>query len=225
MANPKSRKRRKKIIFAVILAVLGVLILMAVFRKKSVVYSVQEDKVVRRNLTEVVTASGKIQPVLQVKISPEVSGEIIELPVKEGDLVKKGDLLVTIRPDNYIAARDSSFANYRYALANSNTAAANLEKAQIDFDRNNALFKGKLISDSDFLTAKTTLDVAKASLAGATEQVGMAYASLQSSESDLSKTKIFSPLDGKISKLNSQLGERVVGTAMMAGTEIMTVAD
>ena len=225
MANPKSRKRRKKIIFTVILVVLGALVLTAVFRKKGVVYSVQEDKVTRRNLTEIVTASGKIQPVLQVKISPEVSGEIIELPVKEGDQVKKGDLLVNIRPDNYIAARDSSFANYRYALANSNTAAANLEKAQIDYDRNNALYKGKLISDSDYLTAKTTLDVAKASLAGATEQVGMAYASLQSSESDLSKTKIFSPLDGRISKLNSQLGERVVGTAMMAGTEIMTVAD
>jgi HlyD family secretion protein len=225
MANPKSRKRRKRIIFTVILTVIGVLVLLAVFRKKDVVYSVQEDKVVRRNLTEVVTASGKIQPVLQVKISPEVSGEIIELPVKEGDLVKKGDLLVSIRPDNYIAARDSSYANYRYALANSNTSAANLEKAQIDYDRNNALYKNKLISDSDFLTAKTTLDVAKASLAGATEQVGMAYASLQNSESDLSKTKIFSPLDGRVSKLNSQLGERVVGTAMMAGTEIMTVAD
>jgi HlyD family secretion protein len=225
MANPKSRKRRKRIIFTVILAVVGALVLLAVFRKKGVVYTIQEDKVVRRNLTEIVTSSGKIQPVVQVNISPEVSGEIIELPVKEGDTVKKGDLLVSIRPDNYIAAKDSSFANYRYALANSNTAAANLEKAQIDFDRNDALFKEKLISDSDYLTAKTTLDVAKASLAGATEQVGMAYASLQSSESDLSKTKIFSPLDGTISKLNSQLGERVVGTAMMAGTEIMTVAD
>jgi HlyD family secretion protein len=225
MANPKSRKRRKRILFAVIIVVVGALGLLAIFRKKSVVYTVQEDKVTRRNLTEIVTSSGKIQPVLQVKISPEVSGEIIELPVKEGDTVKKGDLLVHIRPDNYIAARDSSFANYRYAMANSNTAAANLEKAQIDFDRNNALYNGKLISDSDFLTAKTTLDVAKASLAGATEQVGMAYASLQSSESDLSKTKIFSPLDGTVSQLNSQLGERVVGTAMMAGTEIMTVAD
>jgi len=225
MANPKSRKRRKKIIFGLIIAAVGALALVAVFRKKGVVYTVQEDKVVRRNLTEIVTASGKIQPVLQVKISPEVSGEIIELPIKEGDVVKKGDLLVHIRPDNYIAARDSSFANYKYALANSNTAAANLEKAQIDFDRNDALFKHQLISDSDFLTAKTTLDVARASLAGSTEQVGMAYASLQSAESDLSKTKIFSPLDGTVSKLNSQLGERVVGTAMMAGTEIMTVAD
>ena len=225
MANPKSKKRRKRIVFTVIVLVVVMLGLLAVFRKKAVVITVQQDKVTRRNLTEIVTASGKIQPVLQVKISPEVSGEIIELPVAEGQLVRKGDLLVHIRPDNYMAARDSSYANYRYSLASSNTAAANLEKAQIDYNRNEELFKHQLISDSDFLTAKTTLDVAKASLAGAAEQVGMAYASLQSSESDLSKTKIFSPLDGTISKLNSQLGERVVGTAMMAGTEIMTVAD
>jgi HlyD family secretion protein len=225
MANPKSRKRRKKLIFTIIILAVGALVLVALFHKRPVVYTVQMDKVVRRNLTELVTASGKIEPVKEVKISPEVSGEIIELPVKEGDRVKKGDLLVHIRPDNYLAARDSSYSNYKYAMANSNTAAANLEKAKIDFDRNDALFKQRLISDSDYLTAKTTLDVARASLAGATEQVGMAYASLQSSESDLSKTKIFSPLDGTVSELNSQLGERVVGTAMMAGTEIMTVAD
>jgi HlyD family secretion protein len=225
MANPKSRKRRKKLIFTIIVVAVGALVLLAIFHKKPLVYTVQMDKVARRNLTEIVTASGKIEPVTQVKISPEVSGEIIELPVKEGDRVKKGDLLVHIRPDNYLAARDSSYSNYKYAMANSNTAAANLEKAQIDYERNDALFKHQLISDSDYLTAKTTLDVARASLAGAAEQVGMAYASLQSSESDLSKTKIFSPLDGTISELNSQLGERVVGTAMMAGTEIMTVAD
>lgn len=225
MANPKSRKRRKKLILTVIIVAVGGLVLLAIFHKKPLVYTVQMDKVARRNLTEIVTASGKIEPVKQVKISPEVSGEIIELPVKEGESVKKGDLLVHIRPDNYSAARDSAYSNYKYAMANSNTAAANLEKAKIDFDRNEALFNHKLISDADYLTAKTTLDVARASLAGSAEQVGMAYASLQSAESDLSKTKIFSPLDGTVSQLNSQLGERVVGTAMMAGTEIMTVAD
>ncbi len=225
MANIKSRKRRKKIILTGIVVVVAALSLLAIFRKKALVITVQADKVARRNVTELVIASGKIQPVLQVKISPEVSGEIIELPVTEGQKVKKGDLLVHIRPDNYIAARDSAQANYRYALANSNTSAANLAKAQIDFDQNDALYKQKLISDSDFMTAKTTLDVAKATLAGSAEQVGMAYASLQSAESDLSKCKIFSPLNGTVSKLNCELGERVVGTAMMAGTEIMTVAD
>jgi HlyD family secretion protein len=225
MANQKTRKQRKRIILSVILLGVVALALVAIFRKKDVVYTVQTEKVTRRNVTETVTASGKIQPVLQVNISPEVSGEIIELPVVEGQKVKKGDLLVHIRPDNYLAARDSQLANYKYAIANSNTAAANLEKARIDYDQNKALFDSALISPSDYLTAKTTLDVAKATLAGAAEQVGMAYATLQSAESDLSKTKIFSPLDGTVSKLNSELGERVVGTAMMAGTEIMTVAD
>ena len=225
MANPKSKKRRKKIIFGGIVLVLVALTLLAVFKKKDAAVAIQQEKAVRRNLTELVKASGKIQPVLQVNISPEVSGEIVELPVKEGQKVKKGDLLVKIRPDNYVASRDSALANYRYALANSNTAAANMEKAQSDFIRNDALFQGKLISGADFQTAKTTLDVAKATLAGSAEQVAVAHASLQSAESDLSKTIIYSPIDGTVSKLNSELGERVVGTAMMAGTEIMTVSD
>ncbi len=225
MANPKSKKRRKKIIFGGIVLVLVTLTLLAVFKKKDAAVAVQQEKAARRNLTELVKASGKIQPVVQVKISPEVSGEIVALPVKEGQRVKKGDLLVKIRPDNYVASRDSALANYRYALANSNTAAANTEKAQSDFIRNDALFHGKLISIADFQTAKTTLDVAKATLAGAAEQVAVAHASLQSAESDLSKTIIYSPIDGTVSKLNSELGERVVGTAMMAGTEIMTVSD
>ena len=225
MANLKSKKRRKKLVLTVIILAVLALAVAAVFKKKDAVITVQTEKAALRNLTEVVTASGKIQPVLQVKISPEVSGEIIALPVREGQLVKKGDLLVKIRPDNYRATRDSSLANYKYSIENSNTAAANLEKARIDYKQNEALYQRKLISDSDFLTAKTTLDVAKATLAASAEQVDMAHASLQNAESDLSKCVIFSPLDGTVSKLNSQLGERVVGTAMMAGTEIMTVAD
>lgn len=225
MANPKAKKRKKKIIIFTILLVVVALAVTAVFKKKEAAITIQTEKVTRRNLTELVVANGKIQPVMQVKISPEVSGEILELPFKEGQCVKKGDLLVRIRPDNYVATRDSSYANYKSQMANSNSAAASLEKANLEYRRNQELFKQKLISDSDFLTAKTTYDVAVATLAGAVEQVGMAWASLQSAESDLSKTKIFSPLDGTISKLNSQVGERVVGTAMMAGTEIMTVSD
>ncbi|MDB6020854.1 MAG: Efflux transporter, family, subunit [Pedosphaera sp.] len=225
MANPKSKKRKKLIFFLILLLVVGGLTVVAIVKKKDVVITIQKEKAVRRNLTELVVANGKIQPVVQVKISPEVSGEILELPFKEGTLVKKGELLVSIRPDNYVATRDSSRANYNYSMANSNTAYANFEKADLEYRRSQVLFKTRLISDSDFLTAKTSFDVAKASLEGAIEQVGMAHASLQNAESDLSKTKIFSPLDGKITKLGSQVGERVVGTAMMAGTEIMTVSD
>lgn len=225
MANPKSKKRKKRLIISAILLVVAALAVTAAFKKKEAAITIQTEKVTRRNLTELVVANGKIQPVLQVKISPEVSGEILELPFKEGQCVKKNDLLVRIRPDNYVATRDSSYANYKSSMANSNSAAASLEKANLEYQRSKELFKQKLISDSDFLTAKTTYDVAVATLAGAVEQVGMAHASLQSAESDLSKTKIFSPLDGTVSKLNSQVGERVVGTAMMAGTEIMTVSD
>ncbi len=225
MATPKAKKRKKRLIFSAILLAIVALAVTAAFNKKEVAITVQTEKAVRRNLTELVVANGKIEPVKEVKISPEVSGEILELPFKEGQCVKKGDLLVSIRPDNYVATRDSSYANYKSSMANSNSAAASLEKADLEYQRSKELFKHKLISDSDFLTAKTTFDVAVATLAGAVEQVGMAHASLQSAESDLSKTKIFSPIDGTISKLNSQVGERVVGTAMMAGTEIMTVSD
>ena len=213
------------LVAGLLIILIGGVVGMAVLKKKDTVFPVTKEKVARRNITEVVVANGKIQPVSTVKISPEVSGEIVEMPFKEGDLVKKGQLLVKIRPDNYLATRNSSAANFKYAQANSNNAAANLEKARLEYERNDQLFKQKLISDSDYLTAKTTFDVAKASLEASSQQVAMAAASLQSAESDLSKTRIYSPIDGKIVKLSSQLGERVVGTAMMAGTEIMIVAD
>jgi HlyD family secretion protein len=225
MANKKSKKRKKIIFLTLFLLLIAGLAAVAILKKKEVMITVQVEKAARRNITETVVANGKIEPVVEVKISPEVSGEILQLPFKEGQVVKKGDLLVAIRPDNYVAARDSSLANYKYSLANSNNSAASLEKADLEYQRNKKLYNGKLISDSDFLTAKTAFDVAKATLDGSAEQVGMALASLQSSESDLSKTKIYSPLAGKITKLNSQVGERVVGTAMMAGTEIMTISD
>ena len=205
-----------------VIAALGAV---AFFKNKTVPVSIQKEKVTRRNLTELVVANGKIQPVLQVKISPEVSGEIIELPVKEGQQVRKGDLLVKIKPDNYIASRDSSAASYKFSLTSSNTSGANLQKAELEYNRINQLFKSKLVSESVFQDAKTAYFIAQSTLAGALEQVGMARAALQKAEDDLSKTTIFSPLTGTITKLNSQIGERVVGTAMMAGTEIMIVSD
>src|SRR5882724_9186207 len=105
MANLKSKKRKKIIVFTLLFVVVAALGIVAIVRKKEVVISIQKEKATRRNLTELVVANGKIQPVVQVKISPEVSGEILKLPFKEGQNVKKGDLLVSIRPDNYVAAR------------------------------------------------------------------------------------------------------------------------
>jgi len=194
-------------------------------RKKEPIVTVQTEKVTRRNITEIVVANGKIQPVLQVMINPEVSGEIIELPVKEGQTVKKGDLLVRIKPDNYRAIRNSSEANYRSALASKTLAEANLAKAQAEYKRNEELFRAKLVSDSQYIEAKTGFEVAKATVESSGHQADQAKASLAKAEDDLTKVTIVAPIDGTITKLKSQVGERVVGTAMMAGTEIMTVSN
>src|SRR5271166_5862850 len=107
MANPKSKKRKKIILFSLLLVVVAALAVVAIVKKKEVIVTIQKEKAARRNLTELVVANGKIQPVVQVKISPEVSGEILKLPFKEGQDVKKGDLLVSIRPDNYVATHNS----------------------------------------------------------------------------------------------------------------------
>ncbi|MFM8357740.1 MAG: efflux RND transporter periplasmic adaptor subunit, partial [Verrucomicrobiota bacterium] len=137
---------------------------------------VQLEKVVRRDLTELVTATGKIQPVTQVKISPEVSGEIVELPVKEGDRVKKGDLLVKIRPELYEAALRQAEAGYQGALAGQEQARANLAKAEAEFRRNKELFEKNLVSASIYDEFRTLGEVARANVNAASHQVEQAAA-------------------------------------------------
>src|SRR5208282_114473 len=223
MAKPK--KRRKIVIFSVSGLVLVALVLVAVFKKRVPPIAVQTELVARHSLTNIVVANGKIYPVVQVHISPEVSGEIIELPVKEGQRVKRGDLLVKINPDIYIAAVNLAKASYEASLATKASAVANLEKAQADYDRNQELFHQKLLSESDFIGFKSARDVAKAQLDSANDQVNVAKANVDNAEEQLERTTIVSPLDGTVSKLNSQLGERVLGTVQNAGTDIMVVSD
>lgn len=226
MTKPKvkNKKRRKIIIVATIILALGAGGAFLGFRKRDSAVVVELDKVVRRDITETVVANGRIQPVVQVMIQPEVSGEIIDLPVKEGQPVQKGDVLVRIKPDNYIANRNSAQATHKSSLAGMNLARANLEKAELEYARIEQLFNNKLVSDSQFLEAKTSLNVARASYETSTHQAEQAKALLARSEDDLAKTTIKAPIDGTVTKLRSQQGERVVGTAMMAGTEIMTIA-
>ena len=224
-AAPKKKKRGKFIWFFIAFGILLALALAVALRKKEPPVIVQTEKVARRNITEIVVASGKIQPVIEVHISPEVSGEITALPVKEGQLVKKGDLLVKINPDLYIAALNQVKAGYESSLASRDSATANLEKADADYKRNEELFNHKLISDSDFIAFKVARDIALAQLESATNQVEMAQASVDSARDSLDKTTIVSPVDGTITELNSQLGERVLGTVQNAGTEIMTISD
>jgi len=223
MANPK--KRRKIIIFTGIGLLLVALTVTAIFKKREVAITIQTDTVARRSLTEIVVANGKIQPVMQVVISPEVAGEITELPVKEGGCVKKGDLLVQIKPDNYQALRNSAEAGHRSAIASMIVAQAELEKAAAEFERNDELFQTKLVSDSVWLDFKTAYEVAKLRYTNAVHQVDQAQFSLDKATDDLSKTTIRSPMDGTVTRLKSQLGERVLGTSFNMGTEIMTIAN
>jgi HlyD family secretion protein len=225
MAKSKSKQQRRVVVFCVLGLVLAGLTAAALLRKREAVVSVQTERVARRDLTELVVANGRIQPVIQVKISPEVSGEITDLPVKEGQQVAKGDLLLKIKPDFYQANCRSAEASYQAAVSGRDLAQANLTKAQAEFKRIQGLFQDQLVSESNYVEAQTALAVAEASFASAKHQVDVAKAALDRAREELSKTTIYSPLTGTVSKLNSQLGDRVVGTAMMTGTEVMTVAD
>ena len=225
MAQKKSKKRRKIIVFSIIVLVLGGLTAAALMRKKEVALSVETELAARRDVTEVVVSDGRIHPVLQVTISPEVSGEIINLPVREGQAVKKGDLLLEIRPDFYKAAVAQATASYKSALASLDSAKANLENAQFEYTRIEKLYREELESDSNYQRAKTNLEVATASHESSTHQVAMSKASLDRASEDLAKTSIRSPLDGTITLLNSELGERVLGTVQNMGTEIMIISD
>jgi len=221
----KSKRRRKVLVFSIIAVVLLGLTAVVIFKKRDILTTVQTEKVKRRNLTEIVLANGRIQPVLQVKISAEVSGEIIALPVKEGQTVEKGQLLVKIKPDFYIAATNQANASYKSALASKTMGEANLRRTEAEFKRIQDLFQQKLVSDSAFDEARAAFDVAKAQLESATHQVEVARAAVDSARDSLDKTTITAPLAGTISKLNSRLGERVLGTIQNVGTEIMTIAD
>lgn len=226
MTNGKRKGRKKFIWLALIICLAaGGVGAWQHYRKREVILTIQTEKVARRDITELVVANGKIQPVVQVVINPEVSGEITELPVKEGQPVQKGDLLVKIKPDNYQAARNSSEANHRSAIAAQALAKANLKKAEIERKRARDLAASKLISESQLLDAETSFDVMQASYDTSVHQTAQAAASLAKAEDDLAKTTIYAPMSGIVTKLKSQRGERVVGTALMAGTEIMTVAD
>ena len=224
MPKPKKRKRKKWIALILLMLAVGCGIGFKSFWKKEELLTVQVAKVTKRDVTETVVASGKIQPVTQVVISPEVAGEIIALPVLEGQRVKKGDLLVQIKPDNYTASRNSAEANYKFAIGSRSQAEAELEKAASDFKRNEELFKAKLVTASVFLEYKTVFEVAKLRLENSIHQVDQARFAMDRAVDDLSKTTIQAPIDGTVTKLRSQLGERVLGTSFNMGTEMMTIA-
>jgi HlyD family secretion protein len=186
---------------------------------------VTTEKAVVRSITQIVTATGKIQPETEVKISPEDFGEIVALPFREGGRVKKGDLLVRLKPDLYQAEVDQQVAAVNTARASAISSEAKLEKAEADLKRNEDLFRRNLISESDYVGFKTAHDGAKADHNAALSNEKGAEGYLNQARDALSKTIIYSPMDGTVSSLSSEVGERVVATGQFTGTEIMRVAD
>jgi HlyD family secretion protein len=208
----------------VILIGLGVA---AWLKKKSAgqIVTVTVEKAVTKTITQIVSATGKVQPEVEVRIAPEVSGEITMLGFREGAVVKKGDLLVTIKPDNYQAQVEQQDANLVAARAGAVQAKAQLLKTQDDLKRNEDLFAKKLISDSDIAAARTALEVAQANVDNSMAQIRRTEGSLNQARDQLTKTTIYSPIDGKVSSLSNEVGDRVAGVGSYGGAEVMRVAD
>ena len=208
----------------VIIAILAGLRQTGVLGEKDTSLAVETVDIQTRDITQTVVASGKVQPEVEVVISPDVSGEIIQLPVNEGDQVNRGDLLVRIRPDFYEAQLEQAEAGVLQAKAVVAQRRADLLNAEIESKRQTDLFNKQAISESDYQRAVTQHEVAKAAYEAADYSAQSAEARLREAREQLSKTTIFSPMDGTVSILNVELGERVVGTSQMAGTDIMNIA-
>lgn len=228
------------ILSGIVVVVLALLIL-----KKTGVIGKEEgvkvtvEKAAVKNITEIVTASGKVYPEVELKISPDISGEIVQLTVKEGDSVAKGQLLAMVYADIYATQRDQAAAGVAQQLAQVENATASLaavkarmEQADRQYQRQKQLFQEKVISKLEFeqaengyLTSKAEYNAALQSIKSGQAAVASAKASLQRANKDLGRTSVFSPMTGVVSLLNVKKGERVVGNSMMAGTEMMRIAD
>lgn len=232
-------KSKKWIIILLIVVVVAFVIAIISGKSSGNSKKVSVEKTEKRTIVETVAASGKIQPETEVIISSDVSGEIIEMPVKEGDIVKVGDLLVKINPDLVESALSRAEAALNTTRANLSGTRARLaqsesqfQNAKASFERSKSLFEKKVTSQAEFDQARSSFEVAKADVDAAKEsvQAGIfnvrsAEATLKEAKENLGRTSIYAPMDGTITMMNREKGERVVGTGQMAGTEIMTIAD
>ena len=236
---------KKKIIWILIIFVVVALIVGIIAKKKGLIGKAEEtkvatEKVTNRTIVEVVSANGKIAPEFEVKLSPDVSGEVIELYVKEGDLIKTGQLLAKINPEIYLSNYDRTIAAFNTSQANLANSKAQLAQvksqfinAKSSFDRNEKLHSQKTISDAEFESSKANYEVALAqveageqSVKAAAFNVKNAEAGVKESKENLSKTSIYAPVAGTVSKLNIEKGERVAGASHFgSGTEILRIAN
>src|SRR2546426_3843898 len=222
----KRRSRRKRcILFGSIGLILLLIIALIIASKRDKPVPVPTEKAVRKTIRQTVSATGKVQPETEVKISPEVAGEIIDLPVEDGMPVKKGDLLVRIKPDSYKALLEQQEAAISSAKATNLQQKATMMKTEQDLKRADDMFAKKTISIQEYNAAQAAYDVAKNTYESSLHEIERAQAGSSQARDQLSKTTIYSPLDGTVTLLNSKLGERMVATGQFAGTEEMRVAD
>lgn len=221
----------KKSIYLFLGIALGLIVILLLLSKAGMIGNKDKGKEVETALVnemtiiETVSATGKIQPETEIKISSEVSGEIIELPIKEGQVVKKGQLLVRINPDLYTSSLNRSVAGLSNTKANLSQSEATLKEAQANYNRNKTLFEKGIISKSEWDRVVATYESAQAAKQAAYYGVQSASATVTEAKDNLGRTVIYAPADGTISLLSVELGERVLGTQQMAGTEILRVAN
>jgi len=221
----------KKKIYILVGVVVTLIIVLVTLKSKGIIGSnddskqVETSKVDEITIIETVSATGKIQPEIEVKISSEVSGEIIALPIKEGQVVKKGDLLVKINPDLYTSGYNRTVSNLSGTKAGLSQADASFKEAKASYDRSKTLFDKGIISRSDWDKAIAAFEGAKANKESAYFNVQSANATVKEAKDNLGRTTIYAPADGTISSLGVELGERVLGTQQMTGTELLRVAN
>ena len=217
--------RKRKIIIGVVGFFVLWLIVSILLSKREKPIPVTTEKAVRKTVLQTVSATGKVQPETEVKISPEVAGEIIELPVADGMGIKKGDLLVKIKPDSYKALLEQQEAAISAAKATNLQQKASMLKTEQDLKRADDMYAKKTISIQEYNAAQAAADVAKNTYESSLHEIERAQAGSSQARDQLSKTTVYSPINGTVTILNSKLGERIVATGQFAGTEVMRVAD
>src|SRR5881396_184881 len=225
VAKKRRSRRRRYILFGSVGVVLLLIIISVIVSKREKPIPVTTEKSVRKTILQTVSATGKVQPETEVKISPEVAGEIIELPVADGMGIKKGDLLVKIKPDSYKALLEQQEAAISSAKATNLQQKATMLKTEQDIKRAEDMYAKKTISVQEYNAAQAAADVAKNTYESSLHEIERAEAGSSQARDQLSKTTIYSPIDGTVTILNSKLGERIVATGQFAGTEVMRVAD
>lgn len=223
-----AKSKKKKYILPLIIVLIIILAVMkscGVFGSNEKIDQVDTQQATTATIVQIVTASGKIKPSTEVKIAPEVSGEITQLTVKEGDEVKKGQLLVQIKQDIYISAVNRAQAAVQQSIAALEQSAARLKESESEYKRSKLLFESGTIARADWEATEANYKVARLTYDASKSSLESARATLKEAEDNLMRTQIFAPIDGTISQLNVEAGERVVGTAQMAGTEVLRVAN